>query len=41
MVTLGENTNLEEIEDLIKEADLDGDGFINYEEFVKLILNKT
>ena len=41
MVSLGENTNLEEIEELIKEADLDGDGFINYEEFVKLILNKS
>ena len=41
MLTLGENTNKEEIEDLMKEVDLDGDGFINYEEFVRLILNKT
>ena len=38
MVTFGENTNLEEIEDLIKEEDFDEDGFINYEEFVKLVL---
>ena len=41
MVSLGENTNMEEIDDLIKEADLDGDGYINYEEFVQLILNKA
>ena len=41
MITLGENTNMEEIEDLIKEVDLDGDRFINYEEFVRLILNKA
>ena len=41
MITLGENTNMEEIEDLIKEVDLDEDGMINYEEFVRLILNKA
>ena len=41
MVTLGENINKEDIEDLIKEVDHDYDGFINFEEFVRLILNKN
>ena len=40
MVTLGETSNIKEIEDLIKEVDLDRDGLINYEEFVKLISNR-
>ena len=41
MMTLGEDTNKEDIEDLIKEVDHDGDGFINFEEFIRLILNKN
>ena len=32
MVTLGEDINKEDINDLIKEVDHDGDGFINFEE---------
>ena len=28
-----------EVEEMIKEADLDGDGYINYEEFIKMIMN--
>ena len=39
--TLGETLTDKEIEEIISEADVDGDGFINYEEFVKLILNKS
>ena len=41
MVTLGENTNKKDIEDLIKKVDHDDDGFINCEEFILLILNKN
>ena len=41
MASLGKNTNLEENNDLIKQIDLDSDGFINYDDFVILILNKS
>ena len=41
MTSLGENVTMDEVDEMIKEADLDGDGFINYEEFVKLILNQS
>ena len=41
MVSLGDNLTIEEVEDLIKDADLDKDGYINYAEFVKLLLNKN
>jgi len=34
---LGEKLTNEEIEEMIKEADIDGDGFINYEEFVRMM----
>lgn len=40
MICLGEKITLEEVDDMIKEADIDGDGFINYEEFVRMIINK-
>ena len=39
MTSLGENISQDEVEEMIKEADLDGDGYINYEEFVKMIMN--
>ena len=39
MTSLGENVTMDEVEEMIKEADLDGDGYINYEEFVKMIMN--
>ena len=41
MTSLGDNLTIEEVEDLIKDADLDRDGFINYAEFVKLLLSKN
>ena len=41
MTSLGENVTMDEVEEMIKEADLDGDGYINYEEFVRMILNKN
>ena len=40
MVSLGEKITDEEVDEMIKEADIDGDGYINYEEFVRMIINK-
>ena len=40
MICLGEKIALDEVDEMIKEADIDGDGFINYEEFVRMIINK-
>lgn len=38
MTNLGEKLTIEEAEEMINEADLDGDGQINYEEFVKMMM---
>ena len=40
MENLGENMDKEEIEYLINEIDLDGDGQINYEKFYMMICTK-
>ncbi len=40
MLTCGNNFSETEINDLLKEADIDMDGYINYEEFVRSILTK-
>ncbi|KAL6146773.1 hypothetical protein ACLB2K_057450 [Fragaria x ananassa] len=37
MINLGERLTDEEAEQMIREADLDGDGLVNYEEFVTMI----
>ncbi|RCV14598.1 hypothetical protein SETIT_2G439000v2 [Setaria italica] len=37
MTNLGEKLTDEEVDEMIREADVDGDGQINYEEFVKLM----
>ena len=34
---MGENYSLEEIEEMLKEVDDDGDGNINFQEFLKLM----
>ncbi|XP_064633952.1 neo-calmodulin-like [Lineus longissimus] len=39
MTKLGEKLTEEEVDEMIKEADLDGDGQINYDEFVKMMAN--
>ena len=39
MTNLGEKLTDEEVE-MIREADIDGDGQINYEEFVKMMMSK-
>ncbi len=38
MTNLGEKLTDEEVDEMIREADVDGDGQINYEEFVKVSL---
>ena len=30
MTSLGENITMDEVDEMIKEADFDGDGYINY-----------
>ncbi len=40
MTTLGDQLTEEEIDDMLKEADNDGDGYINYEEFIKNMLTR-
>ena len=38
--TFGETLTDKEIEEIISEADVDGDGYINYEEFVRMMIAK-
>ena len=38
--TFGETLTDEEIREIITEADVDGDGYINYEEFVRMMIAK-
>merc|ERR1712226_1522397 len=38
MTNLGEKLADEEVDDMIREADVDGDGQINYEEFIKMMM---
>lgn len=40
MSNVGEKLTDEEIDDMIREADVDGDGQINYDEFVKVTMAK-
>uniref|UniRef100_A0A0R0EIV3 EF-hand domain-containing protein n=1 Tax=Glycine max TaxID=3847 RepID=A0A0R0EIV3_SOYBN len=40
MTNLGEKLPDEEVDEMIREADVDGDGQINYEEFVKVMMAK-
>ncbi|KAK9696251.1 EF-hand domain pair [Popillia japonica] len=41
MTSLGERLSEEEVDDMIKEADMDGDGQVNYEEFVTILTAKN
>lgn len=38
MINLEERLTDEEVDQMIRDADLDGDGLINYEEFVRMML---
>ena len=40
MTNFCENLTDEEVDEMIREADVDGDGQINYEEFVKMMMSK-
>jgi len=40
MTTLGDKLTEDEVEEMIREADIDGDGYINYEEFVRMMMAK-
>lgn len=37
-MNLGERLTEEEAQQMIREADLDGDGLVSYEEFVKIMI---
>ncbi|XP_049873796.1 calmodulin-A-like isoform X3 [Pectinophora gossypiella] len=41
MTNLGERLSEEEVDDMIREADLDGDGMVNYDEFVTKLTSKN
>ena len=41
MNNLGKNFTEEEIDEMIKEADVDGDGNISQEEFVRMMMTKS
>ncbi|KAL5988720.1 hypothetical protein ACLOJK_026821 [Asimina triloba] len=38
MINLGEELTDEEVNQMIREADVDGDGQVNYDEFVRIML---
>lgn len=38
MINLGERLTVEEAEQMIREADLDGDGQVSYEEFARMMM---
>ena len=40
MTNLGEKLTDEEVDEMIREADIDGDGQVNYEEFVSMMTSK-
>lgn len=40
LTNLDENLTDDEFNQMIKEADLDGDGRINYKEFVRMMMNR-
>lgn len=40
MTNLGETLTDEEVDEMVREADVDGDGQINYKEFVKVMMAK-
>ena len=40
MTSLGEKLSDEEVDDMIREADNDGDGMVNYNEFVAILTCK-
>lgn len=39
MLSLGEKLTDEEVEEMVRQADLDGDGQISYQEFIRMMLS--
>ena len=39
MANLGEHLGLEDVKQMVRDADFDGDGKINYDDFVKMMMN--
>ena len=39
MGNLGENLDWEDVKQMVRDADFDGDGKINYDDFVKMMMN--
>ena len=40
MINMTENVNEDELDEILINADTDGDGFIKYEEFIRMLLTK-
>ena len=40
MTSLGDKLNDEEVDEMIRQADIDNNGFINYEEFVRMMMTR-
>ena len=40
MINVGEPVTLDDVEQVIRKVDIDGDGVINYEEFTKVIIEE-
>ena len=40
MTNLGEKLTDEEVDEMLREADIDGDTQVNYEEFVRMIIQR-
>ncbi len=40
MTTMGDKLTEDEVDEMIREADFDGNGIINYEEFVRMMMTK-
>ena len=40
MLSSGEDLTEQDIQEMVLEADTDGDGYIDYEEFVRIMMNQ-
>ena len=40
MSSLGEDLTKEEVDEMIRDADMDGDGFVSFDEYVAMMFDK-